>query len=187
MAGILPASVRGTSEPSASARKAVCSFDDARRSSVLQCAVEPAIFGAFHAGRAGLHVVLRIEVGAGHIGRAGGVDDGEMALVVERLEGRERRMQAEEAIEVEDLILRNRDAGAHGVVVLFAVGNDDVEAVGCAALEDDDEAAAGCWLRSRPERSGQGSWEVGMAAVPAMASAPLCRKNLRLVCMVHLP
>jgi hypothetical protein len=44
----------------------------------LQGAVEPAVFSALDAGRAGFHVVLRVEVGAGHIGRAGGVDDGEM-------------------------------------------------------------------------------------------------------------
>ena len=66
------------------------------------------------------------------------MNDGEMALVVERLEGCERRMQAEEAIEIEHLVLGDGDAGAHGVVVLFAVGDDDVEAVGGAALEDDD-------------------------------------------------
>jgi hypothetical protein len=29
------------------------------------------------------------------------VNDGEMALIVERLEGRERGMQAEEAVEIE--------------------------------------------------------------------------------------
>ena len=52
-------------------------------------------------------------------------------------------MEAEEAVEIENLVLRDGDAGAHGVVVLLAVGHDDVEAVGGAALEDDDKAAAG--------------------------------------------
>ena len=180
MAGILPASVRGTSAPSARARKAVCCFAAAQVFS-LQRAVEPAILRALDAGRAGFHVVLRVEVGAGHVGRAGGVHDGEMALVVERLEGGERGMQAKESVEIEDLVLRNRDAGAHGVVVLFAIGNDDVEAVGGAALKDDDEPAAGCGCRFQPGRSGRGS--SGMAAVPAMASAPLWRKNRRFICM----
>ena len=109
----------------------------------LQGAVEPAVLGAFDAGSAGLHVVLRVEVGARHVGRSGGVDDGEMALIVERLEGRERGMEAEESVEVEHLVLRNGDAGAHGVVVLFAIGDDDVETVGGAALKDDDQAAVG--------------------------------------------
>jgi hypothetical protein len=100
MAGTLPARVRGTCEPRARARKAVCSLA-AAQVFFLQGAVEPAVFSALDAGRAGLHEVLGVEVGAGHVGRAGGVDDGEMALIVERLEGRERGMQAEEAVEVE--------------------------------------------------------------------------------------
>ena len=157
MAGILPARVRGTSAPSARARKAVCCDRRAAQVFGLQRAVEPAVLRALDAGRAGFHVVLRVEVGAGHVGRAGGMDDGEMALVVERLEGRERGMQAEESVEIEDLVLRNGDAGPHGVVVLFAIGHDDVEAVGGAALKDDDEAAIGV-VRSARAPSGPGSW-----------------------------
>ena len=109
----------------------------------LQRTVEPAIFSAFDAGRAGFHEVLCVEVRAGHVGRAGGVNNGEMALIVERLEGRERWMEAEEAVEIEDLVLRNGDAGAHVVVICFAVRDDDVETVGCAALKDDDQTASG--------------------------------------------
>ncbi len=71
------------------------------------------------------------------------MDDGEMSLVIERLEGCQRRMQPEEAIEIENLVCGYGDAGAHGVVVLLAVGNDDVEAVCSAALEDDHQAATG--------------------------------------------
>jgi hypothetical protein len=59
-------------------------------------------------------------------------------------------MQAEEAIEVETWFCGDGDAGAHGVVVLLAVGNDDVEAVGRAALEDDDQPRPGLRLRLRP-------------------------------------
>ena len=109
----------------------------------LQGAVEPSILRGLDAGSAGFHVVLRVEMGAGHVGRSGGMDDGEMALVIERLEGREGGMETEESIEVDDLVLRNGDAGAHRVVVLFAIRDDDVEAVGGATLEDDDEAAIG--------------------------------------------
>src|ERR1700723_3293850 len=71
---------------------------------LLKGAVEPAILSAFEAGRSGLHEVLGIEVGAGHIGRAGGVDNGEMALVVERLEGRQGWVQAEETVKIKDLV-----------------------------------------------------------------------------------
>ena len=184
MAGILPASVRGTSRRGRGrGRRCALACACAAMAQVfgLQRAVEPAILRALDAGRAGLHVVLRVEVGAGRVGRARGVDDGEMALIVERLEGCERGMQAEEAIEIEHLVLRDGDGGAHGVVVLFAVGDDDVEAVGGAALEDDDQAAAG-------SGGGFGQTErtrkLGMAAVPATASAPLWRKNRRLICMV---
>src|ERR1035437_22742 len=66
-----------------------------------------------------------------------------MALVIERLEGGEGWVKSEEAIEIENLILRDGDAGTHGVVVFFLVGHDNVEAVGGAALEDYYEAAAG--------------------------------------------
>ena len=143
MAGILPASVRG--HLSAKGQGAKGGVRDRGGGEIfgLQSAVEPAVLGGFYAGRAGLHVVLRVEVGAGHVGRAGGMDDGEMALVIEGLEGRKRGMEAEEAIEVENLVLRNGDAGTHGVVVLFAIGDDDIETVGGAALEDDDETAIG--------------------------------------------
>jgi hypothetical protein len=72
------------------------------------------------------------------------VDNSEMALVIEGLEGRERRMEAEEAIEVENLVLGNGDAGAHGVVVLLAIRDNDVETVGGATLKDDHEAATRC-------------------------------------------
>jgi hypothetical protein len=65
-----------------------------------------------------------------------------MALFVEWFERGHGWMQSEEAVEVENLILRYGDGGAHGVVVGFAVGNDDIEAVGCSALEDDDELLA---------------------------------------------
>src|SRR6516165_11089844 len=71
------------------------------------------------------------------------MDDGEVSCIVERLEGVERRMQTEEAVKVYDLFLRDRDAGAHRVIVLLAPGNDDVEAVGGSALEDDHETATG--------------------------------------------
>ncbi len=103
----------------------------------MQGAIQPAVFGGFDAGRAGLHEVLRIEVRAARIGRAGGVHDGQMALVPERLQGRHRGMQSEEAVEIDDRVARNIDRRPHGVVSLLAVRNHDVQSVGRAALEDD--------------------------------------------------
>src|SRR5580704_331192 len=52
-------------------------------------------------------------------------------------------MEAEESVEIDDLVLRNRNGGSHFVVVLLLVGNDHVEAVGGAALEDDYQALSG--------------------------------------------
>ena len=69
--------------------------------------VQPAVFGRFHAGRAGFHVVLRIEVRARGVGRAGGVNDRQVALLPQRLEGRERWVQPEESVEIEDRVARN--------------------------------------------------------------------------------
>ena len=55
----------------------------------------------FTPGVRGLHVVLRVEVRARAVGRAGGVDDGELLRVPQRLERREPRVQAEEAVEID--------------------------------------------------------------------------------------
>ena len=52
----------------------------------LESAIEPAILCALETGRAGIHVVLCVDVGAGHIGRADSVDYREMASIEERFE-----------------------------------------------------------------------------------------------------
>ena len=55
---------------------------------IMQGAVQPAIVGDLEAGRAGFHIVLRIEMGARGVGRTGGVHDGEMFLFPERFKRR---------------------------------------------------------------------------------------------------
>ena len=67
------------------------------------------------------------------------MNDGEMALVVERLERSHGRMQTEEAVQIDHLILLDSDRRAHGVIVLLAIGDNDVEAVGGATLEEYDQ------------------------------------------------
>ena len=47
----------------------------------LQSAVQPAVRGRLYAGGSTLHVVLGVEVGAGGVGRASGLDHGQMPLV----------------------------------------------------------------------------------------------------------
>src|SRR5439155_7616182 len=63
-----------------------------------------------------------------------------MALVPNRLKRRECRMQAEEAVQIEHRASRDVDGRAHRVIGLLAVRNDNIEAVGCAALENNHES-----------------------------------------------
>ena len=49
-------------------------------------------------------------------------------------------MQPEESIEIKHRFARNVDARPHGVILRFAIRHHDVQAVGCAALEDHDQA-----------------------------------------------
>ena len=96
-AGSRPCSERGSCGASATARNGVAACVLAR----VQVAIQPAVRRALHAGRGGLHVVLRVEVRARAVGRAAGVDDRELPRVPERLERREPRMQPEEAVEID--------------------------------------------------------------------------------------
>jgi hypothetical protein len=91
------------------------------------------------------------------------VNDREMALIEERLERGKRRVQAEESIEIENLILGDGDAGAHRVIVLLAIGDDNIEAVGGAALEDYDEAAIWCGQSLRHHGANQKAGNRGCA------------------------
>ncbi len=49
-------------------------------------------------------------------------------------------MESEESIEIKHRVARDIDRWPHGVVGALVVRHDDVEAVGCAALEDDNQA-----------------------------------------------
>src|ERR1700722_3338220 len=49
-------------------------------------------------------------------------------------------MQSEKSVEIEHGFFRDVDGRAHSIVAGLAVRDDDVEAVGCSALEDDDQA-----------------------------------------------
>src|SRR5579864_3377828 len=92
------------------------------------------------------------------------MNDGEMMLLPQRLKGRERRMQSEEAVEIEDRLPGNVDAGAHGVVLGLAMWDDDVKSIGRAALEDHDQALrTGGVLGGSESGSGQETWHRGRA------------------------
>ena len=72
--------------------------------------VEPSVTRALVIWRGAFHIVLRVEVRARVARTADGVHRSEDAVVPKRLEGRERRVQPEESVEVER---RLRGAG-HG-------------------------------------------------------------------------
>src|ERR1035437_3776210 len=51
-----------------------------------QRAIHPAVLGGLAAGRAGFHVVLRVEVGSRRVRGTHRIDDGQLLLVEQRLE-----------------------------------------------------------------------------------------------------
>src|SRR5882762_7955758 len=97
-----------------------------------------------------------------------------MLLFPERLKSRHRRMQSEKAVEVEHGFLGDVDGWPHGVISGLAVGHNDVEAVGCAALEDYYQTPGSAAPKAARVR------KLGSAVVPTTASAPL-RRKMRLV------
>ena len=126
--------------------------------------VEPAVAGGLHSRSARFHVILRVEMRAGGIGRACRVDDGQMAGVVYRFERLQRRMQAEEAVEIYGGIRRSvrlgqRQIRAQIVIGGFSVGNDYVQPIHGAALKNCDEdflARAGSVFRVQRAREPSG-------------------------------
>jgi hypothetical protein len=74
---------------------------------------------------------------AGRIGRAGGVDKGQLLCLPQRQEAGERGVQAEMLVERERAVFRsrarNRDCRARRVIGVIAMGHDDIEAIDRAA------------------------------------------------------
>ena len=127
----------------------------------LQRAIEPAVVGGLHAGRAGLHVILRIEMRARGIRRTRGVHDGQLLLLEKRQQRRQAGMQAEKAVEIERGAfaalprLRNRDGRADAVVIRLA------------------RKARRCSIR-RPRRAGRAR-RASCRSGPAVAATARCR------------
>jgi hypothetical protein len=101
---------------------------------------QPPVRRTLHARSARLHVVLRVEVRARRVRRPAGVHDGQPAFVPQRFQAAERRVQPEEAVEIERAPAArgagNRNAAARRVVVGIAVRDDHAETVHGPALED---------------------------------------------------
>jgi hypothetical protein len=76
--------------------------------------------------------------------------DGKLIFLEERRERSERGMEAEEAVEIDRRIvaavlwLGDGDARTQAVIIGFAEGDDDIETVGGAALEEDNELLLPC-------------------------------------------
>ena len=150
-----------------------------------QRAIQPAVGGGLQAGRAGLHVILRIEVRARGIGRAGGVHDREMLLIPQRLQRRERRMQPEEAVEIDGACRPRRPPTAAGRRWWAADRNSAARraAPRCSdhrprrAGRSRPEFSCGRPARRRQERRARS--HRGAAPTPTIAKAELRRKILR--------
>ena len=106
-----------------------------------QIAIQPAVLGALHTGRGGLHVILRVEVRPRGIRRSTRMDDGEIAAAPERCKRCEARIEGEESIEVDGRLSTasgscDGNTRPHAVVLGFAVGDDHAEPVDCSTLKD---------------------------------------------------
>lgn len=114
---------------------------------------------------------------AGHIGRPGSMHDRKMSMIIEGLQRSHRRMQAEKAVQIQNFLRPDSDGGTHGVVVLFAVRDDDVQPVGRAPLKQDNQLlfleAAVVTSAITPRAR-----KLGIAEVPTSASAPPFMKPL---------
>ncbi len=90
------------------------------------------------------------------------MDDGQVTLVPQRLERRHRRMQPEEAVQVNHRIARNIDGWPHGIVGGLAVGNHNIQSVCRASLEDDNQPFfANSGIDRRESSARQKRWDGG--------------------------
>ncbi len=111
----------------------------------LHVAVQPAVSSAFVTRRARLHIILSVEVRARIIRRSHGVNDREMAFVVNRFERCERGVKSEKAVEIYSSIriallrLRHCNLRTHAVIAPVPERNHGRDSIHCAALKDRDD------------------------------------------------
>src|SRR5439155_22317613 len=81
--------------------------------------------------------------GKGAIGQTDRINDRELLAVPGRLQGTQRRVESEASVDIDRAVwlarFRYHDRGPQVVVPFFREGDDDVQAVGRAALKDSDE------------------------------------------------
>src|SRR5204862_4142218 len=117
---------------------------------VLAVAVEPAVRRRLHPRSPGLQIVLGVKMAPGHVGGADRVDGGEALRVPQGLDRRQAWVEAEVAVQVQDILLGHGDAGSFSVIEGVTMRDAHVEPVHGAALEEADENRAG--------EDGRGRW-----------------------------
>ena len=106
-----------------------------------------------------LDQVLGLEVGMGVDLRAGGMHHRQGALLVQRVELAQGRVEGEEAVEGEGLAGRHREARPRAVVGVVADRRDQAEAVRAAAQEHRHQGALlGPGAAHGRRRGGAGRW-----------------------------
>jgi hypothetical protein len=92
------------------------------------------------------------------------VGDDQLLLIVQRLEGREARMEAERAVEIERAIClagrRDRERATQGAILRIGIGRDGGEPIHRAAQHDHDQPRIGrCRRQGEPRVAGAGERE----------------------------
>ena len=84
------------------------------------------------------HIITRLVIGGAQentLLTVDGLHHRQMTLVEKWFEGLHGRVEAEEAIQVDQLVFGDRDRGPQLVIVTLAVGDHDVEPIGSAAQD----------------------------------------------------
>ena len=103
-----------------------------------QRTVQPPVLRSFDARSATFHKVLCVKVGARRVGGTCGMNDGQVARLIERQQRLHGRVKAKGPIQVEHLVRLDRNCRPHRVVSLFPVRYNQVQTICCASLEEHD-------------------------------------------------
>ena len=99
----------------------------------LEKPIQPSILHLGLTGGGPVHEVLGFEVGPRGVGASAGVHDAQVPGCVQRLQGLQVWVEAEEPIEIDFIACRNLDIRSLGVVVSVSVGHHEGKAIRCAS------------------------------------------------------
>jgi len=159
---------------------------------VLQSAIQPTIFRGFQSRRARFHEVLRVKVRARRIGVNRRRARWQVGFCETTARAARAGVQSEKSVQVDRRItiqlgvckdkprtpaaalgLRNRNGRTQAIVIRFAKRHDDIQSVGCAALEQDDKLPFCSASASLPPHAAKR----GHCAQPNHGHAALLQKN----------